>query len=112
VNETRDEAGGRELTAAEANALAQELNDRAAGREPGTVHEIEVTGGSGAASEVSPSQEAATQGSEPLGAEEREANVQVYPPDITPTVDVGGSPEARAALEEEYRQDNDFRREP
>jgi hypothetical protein len=110
VNESSNETGGRQLTAAEANALAQELDDRAAGRQPGAVPEIETASGSGHA--AAPISEATAAGVEPLEGEEREANAGVFPPDIAPTVDVGGSPEARAALEEEYRQDDDFRREP
>jgi hypothetical protein len=102
-------SGGRQLTAAEANALAQELDDRAAGREPGSDTTI-PTENRGTASGPGPSPEATAAGSNPLEGEEREARAGVFPPDVAPAVDIGDSPEERAQLSDEYRQDDEYRR--
>ena len=51
-----------------------------------------------------PSPEEASDGYQPLEAEMETADEGgVYPPDIAPEVDIGGSPEEQAALRDEYR---------
>jgi hypothetical protein len=107
VNET--DAGGRQLTAAEANALAQELDDLAAGRQPGSGTSIDTETRAEEAG-PGPSPEAATAGYKPLEGEEREARAGLFPPEVAPAVDIGGSPEEQAQLSEEYKQDDEYRR--
>jgi hypothetical protein len=51
-----------------------------------------------------PTAAAMTEGYDPLEAEEETAEEGLYPPDVDPTIDIGGSPEEQAALREEYRQ--------
>ena len=51
-----------------------------------------------------PDLQVASAGYKPLRAEmETEDEGGMFPPDIDPTVDIGGGPEEQAALEEEYR---------
>ena len=113
MDDTNFEGGGGQLTAADANALAQELNDRAAGREPGTA----ILAGSGAESMRESGsgddalQESVRAGREPLEARERTAREGIFPPEIEQGVEIGDSPESRAQLADEYRQDSDHLRE-
>lgn len=44
----------------------------------------------------------ATDGEKPLQAEFESRAEGIYPPDISPAVDVGGSPEEQNVLEEEF----------
>jgi hypothetical protein len=44
-----------------------------------------------------------TEGYDPLEAEEGSAGDNVYPADVDPTIEIGGSAEEQAALREEYR---------
>lgn len=99
--------GGRQLTAADANRLAQQLDDEARGvATPGD----DLDGGATRVdapsddSAASPSPEAATAGYDPLEGEEREAMTGVFPPDVDPSVHLGGSAEEKAALREEYKR--------
>jgi hypothetical protein len=50
-----------------------------------------------------PTAEAMTEGYDPLEAEEGSAGDNVYPADVDPTIEIGGSAEEQAALREEYR---------
>lgn len=45
----------------------------------------------------------ATEGYKPLEAEMETEQEGLFPPDIDPTIHIGGTPEEREALEEEYR---------
>lgn len=98
----------RRLDAAEANRLAQELNDGALGEGTAPV----ARGGDVAARSIAPqsrdvdqssSPEAATEGYTPLKGEEEESEAGVFPPDVVPPVDIGGSPEEQGVLRDEYR---------
>lgn len=48
-----------------------------------------------------PTPDEATEGYKPLQAEEEDQKFGLYPPDIAPTVDIGGSPEEKQVLNEE-----------
>jgi hypothetical protein len=48
-----------------------------------------------------PTPEEATEGYKPLEAEEQEEQAGLFPPDISPPIDIGGSPEEKEALREE-----------
>jgi hypothetical protein len=43
----------------------------------------------------------ASEGYKPLQAEEEDQKFGLYPPDIAPTVEIGGSPEEKQVLNEE-----------
>lgn len=54
--------------------------------------------------EAAPDPQQASAGDKPLEAEMETADEGgIFPPDINPTVDIGGGPEEQAALEDEYR---------
>lgn len=48
-----------------------------------------------------PTPDKATEGYKPLKAEMEEKKDQIFPPDIAPSVEIGGSPEEKQILEEE-----------
>lgn len=48
-----------------------------------------------------PTPDEATDGYKPLQAEEEDQKYGLYPPDIAPTVEIGGSPEEQQVLNEE-----------
>lgn len=111
MEDSDNETGVRQLHAADVNRLAQELNDGVAGSGADTSAGNDDTGSRSAhpitPEEESqfPSPEAATAGYQPLAAEEIEKEQGLFPPDIAPTVEIGGSVEEQAALGEEYRRD-------
>lgn len=101
----------RRLTAAEVNELAQALDEGAPAvtdQEPsastGPAGAVPASPSGSREIEGLPSAVAQTEGDNPLAAEEREEQLGMFPPDIAPTVDIGGSLEEQAALREEYRQ--------
>jgi hypothetical protein len=54
--------------------------------------------------EAGPTPEQATEGEKPLEAEIETRESNLFPPDVDPTVDIGGGPEERGALDEEFRR--------
>lgn len=98
---TRDTGPGmRQLDAEAVNREAQELNDMPADAVIPTAQTQQVEGVDNV-----PTAEQATEGYKPLAAEENEAQAGVFPPDVDPTIDIGGSPEDREALRQEFRQE-------
>lgn len=111
MEESENEGANRQLHAADVNRLAQELNDGTVIPGAGSSASNDDTGArpvdpvSPDEGRSSPSPEAATQGYKPLASEEVEHEEELFPPDVAPTVNIGGSPEEQAALGEEYRRD-------
>lgn len=48
-----------------------------------------------------PTPDEATEGYKPLQAEEQDQKFGLFPPDIAPTVEIGGTPEEKQVLNEE-----------
>jgi hypothetical protein len=96
------EEGAQRIDAEGANRLAQEINDEAEGRAPtGAPSEIETSEREGAG--LGPSPENTAAGYNPLQAEEGEGSAHLFPPNVAPDVELGGSAEERAALQEEFK---------
>lgn len=108
-NTTRIE-GGRELNAAAANDLAQELNERGMGSANLGSSNVASTDDmdhddAGAKPVVKASSDTVQpSGDEALEAEEEEKQSGLFPPDVVGSVEIGGSPEDARALEDEYRR--------
>lgn len=113
VDEGTGEAGAaRQLDASEVNRLAQEIDEAALNQStPGWTGESIPSGGdlseggteAGSVSGA-PSAETATAGEDSLEAEERERRAHLFPDDVVPRVEIGGSPEEQGVLRDEYNE--------
>jgi hypothetical protein len=57
-----------------------------------------------AGADVGPSPEEATAGYRPLESEITAEEGHLFPPDVNPPIEIGGAPEEKGALDEEFRR--------
>jgi hypothetical protein len=112
---TGGEGAARRLDASEVNRLAQELDDATINqREVAWESDTAASPADGGAQPVgataagsvddAPSPDAAVVGGDALGAEEGEKGVHLFPPDVAPGVEIGGTPEEQGVLRDEYTE--------